>query len=106
MHLLPSRLLLRQRPECLVQRIGDDGTHSLIPRPRRVHPRLSQQMHKCFFAFLESLEAVVGDDRIVRQVRPGRKDGGRREWQATGVHPDREIHAVRCGACIGVAEGQ
>jgi len=53
-HLLPRGLLLRQRTWRLEERVRNDRTHGLVPRPLRVDLRLPKQV-------IAPLYVIVGE---------------------------------------------
>ena len=73
-YLFPASLLISKSIQSLVQRVSDDSTHCLIPSPIRIHTSLPEQMCKGLLSLFDSLEPVMGDDWIIRQVGSGRQN--------------------------------
>ena len=94
-HLLPRRLFLCQGVQSFVERISDDGSHRLVPRPVSIYTRLPQEMHESLLALLHGRKSVMGDDGVVRQVRSCREDARGVEGEAAGVHADSAILPVQ-----------
>jgi len=72
-HLLPHGLLLRQRTQRLVERVRNDCTHGLAPRPFRVDLGLPKQVIAPSYVIvgrfdLAGREDIGNDPGVVRVV--------------------------------------
>ena len=63
-HLLPHGFPLRERLERLVQRIDDNLSNRHVPRPRLVHTKFLEQIHKRLFGFNGVGDPAGGHDRF------------------------------------------
>ena len=90
-HLFPTRLLLRKRIECLIQRVSDDSAHRLVPSPISIHTGFLEEVRERLLALLDREEPVMRDDGVVREVRSSREHAAWIQGKATCMRPHSEI---------------